>query len=67
MGTVKLEQGKVYTHRSGGDYQCICSSGDLAKLQRVSDNWTFTAHGTRMEPTGAIHWDYGSGGRWEDK
>jgi len=75
MAYVILNEGHTYQHRSGGEYLCKGTysifnefSGKLeeaaALLERISDSYTLTAHGTRIEDNGKIHWDYSTGGHW---
>jgi len=70
-----LTKGLIYHQRDGAKYRCTksitryhqCTGALLtcqAVLERISDGYTITAHGTRMEANGTIHWDYSTGGRW---
>ena len=75
MGYSILTKGIVYRQRDGTEYLCTesiaryhqCMGALLtcrAVLERISDGYTITAHGTQMEADGTIHWDYSTGGRW---
>ena len=59
-----LQVGRTYELRGGGEYNCVSVDGLEAVLERVKDKYILTAHGTRMEPDGKIHWDYSTGGHW---
>lgn len=76
MAYVILTEGLTYQHRSGGEYLCKRTystfnkfNGKLeeaeAQLERIGDGYTLTAHGTRIEDNGKIHWDYSTGGHWQ--
>ena len=62
---VTLRAGAVYEHSTNGSrYRCLSSAGHDARLERLGDGWTITAHGVRMSDEGKIHWNYSTGGHW---
>ena len=57
--------GVIYHNRNGVDYKCIEALSDhSAIMERVTDKWTFTAHGVQRYHDGTIEWNYSTGGRW---
>lgn len=62
---VKLEFGKVYTHRNPavGSFRCLANLR-FAVLQNTVSGWMFTAHGVGMYEDGTIDWDYSTKGHF---
>lgn len=57
--------GAVYRNRNGYEYRCKTALSDhSAILERVTDNWTLTAHGVQQYHDGSIEWNYSTGGHW---
>lgn len=69
---VKLEAGKVYRNRGGGEFRCVTPQhlpydrGE-ERLENVKTGWTFRAHGVTKYPDGIIEWDYSTGGYFREK
>ena len=65
---IRPTPGKIYHNRNGRTYRCtgVFTSG-AAIMERVSDGWTFTAHGLIQYQDGAIEWDFSTDSHWNEK
>lgn len=58
--------GEVYRNRNGVSYKCLDALPEhSALMERVTDGYTFTAHGVQQyKDDGNIEWNYSTGGGW---
>lgn len=64
---VKLQEGKIYKNKGGGEFKCLTSLSHGAWLQNVKSGWFFQAHVVTKYEDGSIEWDYSTDGRFEGR
>ena len=73
--------GQIYKNRNGREYCCLSATSypsqeamwravnlgeHQAAMVRMSDGWSFTAHGLHQYEDGAVEWNYSTGGAFRE-
>lgn len=73
--------GQIYKNRNGREYCCLSATDyssqeamwrainlgeHQAAMVRMSDGWSFTAHGLHQYEDGAVEWNYSTGGAFRE-